>query len=58
MEVSLSRSQFVSMLCRDLGIKKPFKKENEADVYIYERQRNYGRRDAMHKKRCPGYKSK
>ncbi|GAA0774434.1 hypothetical protein GCM10008908_24260 [Clostridium subterminale] len=61
MEVRLNKSQFVSMACRDLGIAKPTKKKvekNEADVYIYERQSNYGRKDAMHKKRRPGYKSK
>ena len=50
------------MACRDLGLAKPtkkkVKKENEADIYIYERQSNYGRKDALHKKRRPGYKSK
>jgi len=62
MEIKLSKSQFVSMACRDLGLAKPtkkkVKKENEADIYIYERQSNYGRKDALHKKRRPGYKSK
>lgn len=51
MEVSLSRSQFVSMLCRDLGIKKPFKKENEADKYLKARGADSNRRYAMHRKR-------
>ncbi|WP_346961592.1 hypothetical protein [Clostridium sp.] len=60
MEVKLSKSQFVSMACRDLGLAKPTKKgkRNEADIYIYTRQSNYGRRDAMHKKRRPGFRSK
>ncbi|WP_346884365.1 hypothetical protein [Clostridium sp. UBA4395] len=61
MEIKLSKSQFVSMMCKDLGLIKPTKKKvekNEADVYIYERQSNYGRRDAMHKKRRPGFRSK
>lgn len=60
MEVRLSKSQFVSMMCEDLGLTKPTKKgkRNEADIYIYTRQSNYGRRDAMHKKRRPGFRSK
>lgn len=61
MEVRLSKSQFVSIMCKDLGLAKSVKKKvekNEADLYIYTRQSNYGRRDAMHKKRRPGYKSK
>lgn|GEM_PF-3270389 len=61
MEIKLSKSQFVSMMCKDLGLVKPTKKKvekNEADVYIYERQSNYGRKDAMHKKRRFGYRSK
>lgn len=61
MEVNLSKSQFVNMMCKDLGIEKSVKKKverNEADIYIYTRQSNYGRRDAMHKKRRPGFRSK
>lgn len=60
MEVRLSKSQFVSMMCKDLGLAKPTKKgkRNEADLYIYTRQSNYGRKDAMHKKRYPRHKSK
>lgn len=61
MEVVLTKKQFVNMMCKDLGIEKPVKKKverNEADIYIYTRQSNYGRKDAMHKKRRPGYKSK
>jgi len=40
METVLNKSQFVSVMCKGLGIKNTSKKENEADIYIYERQRN------------------
>lgn len=54
----LTHDEFMTKVYRDLGLKKPSEKKNEADIYIYERQRNYGRKDAMHKKRRPGFRSK
>jgi len=38
-------------MCKGLGIKNTFKKENEADTYLKTRGADSNRRHAMHRKR-------
>ncbi|WP_346935352.1 hypothetical protein [Clostridium sp.] len=47
----LTQDEFMTKVYRDLGVKKPSKKENEADTYLKTRGADSNRRYAMHRKR-------
>lgn len=53
----MTKSEFAKRFINDKYDKK-YASKNQADLYIWEKKRACGRKDAEHKKRQPHYRSK
>ena len=52
---ALSHDEFMTRVYRDL--EKPKAIKNDADKYLFEKALRCQKKDAMHKKRMPGFRS-